>query len=237
MKFIKNIKKRIENAVIERRKRQKYLKATSKLASYVEDLHNQSDDEGALEILNTTWQKEHHFLQIPHSESRFISLLVKALKSPKVLELGTFRGWSAVFIARFLDDGASLITIDHDERIKEDAIGLWQVLGLGEKIEFRKEKALDALRNLRAEGEVFDLIFVDAEKSEYMEYVDLAFEILNDKGIMLVDNVLWAGLVANSNPSNNGAKYMKEFNDYVFKRFGTSACLIPAWDGVVMIVK
>jgi O-methyltransferase len=214
----------------------KDVKMTEELAQYVEELHATSEDKGFLNIADNTWEIEHSFLQIPLSEAKFLSLFVKALKAKKVLELGTFRGWSAAWIAKALPDDGVLTSVDHDGRNAEITKELWQKLGLTNKINFILKDGQDALKELKKEGENFDLIFIDAHKAEYKRYLDLSWEILNEGGVLLADNTLWTGLTA-EDTTEPRANYMKDFNDYVFEKFGGQACLIPAWDGVVMVVK
>lgn len=206
------------------------------LSLYVEELHANSEDKAFLDIVDETWEREHSFLQIPLSEAKFLSLFVKATKAKKVLEVGTFRGWSAAWIARALPSDGVLYTIDHDVRIEAEARELWKKLGLTEKIDFRITKATEGLLDFKENADSFDLIFIDAGKSEYKEYLDLAYGILNEGGTLLADNTLWAGHAADTDAESK-AKYMQEFNEYVFQKFKGKACLIPAWDGVVMVVK
>lgn len=209
---------------------------TEELAEYVENLHAEALDDTTLGVSKPLWEKEHHFLQIPLSEAKFLSLFIKATKAKRVLEIGTFRGWSAAWIAKGLPENGKLLTIDHDERIEVEAKELWQELRVTEKIDFKLEDAKVVLNDLKNKGEKFDLIFIDAHKAEYKDYLDLSFSLLNEGGVLLADNTLWAGQAAEDTDEPR-ANYMKDFNDHVFKTFGASACLIPAWDGVVMIVK
>ncbi|MFA6050018.1 MAG: O-methyltransferase [Candidatus Paceibacterota bacterium] len=206
------------------------------LSLYVEELHANAEDKVFLDVVDETWEREHSFLQIPLSEAKFLSLFVKATKAKKVLEVGTFRGWSAAWITRALPQNGKLFTIDHDVRVESEARELWKKLLLTEKIDFKITKATEGLGDFKEKGEKFDLIFIDAGKSEYKEYLDLAYEILDDGGVLLADNTLWAGQAADTDAESK-AKYMQEFNEYVFQKFKGQACLIPAWDGVVMVVK
>lgn len=235
--FFKKLKQKFEQIIIEKRKSQKYLRGSNKLSNYVEALHENTEDKKTLEILKKTWKEPQSFMQIPLSEAKFLELFVKATKARTVLEIGTFRGWSAVFIAKALPEGGRLITIDHDARIESGVKELWKASGVENKIEFRLGKALQCISDMKRDNETFDMVFIDADKEHCKEYLDGVMDILNPQGVVFVDNVLWAGLVASPNPAGNGAKYMKEFNDYVFKKYGASASIIPAWDGVLMIVK
>ncbi len=214
----------------------KNAEVSEELAGYVEDLHAEAEDKAFLNAADKTWQIEHSFLQIPLSEAKFLSLFVKAIKAKKVLELGTFRGWSAAWIAKTLPEDGMLCTVDHDERNVDIASGLWQELGLKSKINFILNDGETALKGMQERGESFDLIFIDAHKAEYKKYLDLSYELLNPGGVLLADNTLWTGQAAEET-SEPRANYMKDFNEYVFKKFGGQACLIPAWDGVVMVIK
>ncbi len=214
----------------------KHIEITLEVAEYIESLHAAAGNDRFADVTDLTWQREHSFLQIPLSEAKFLSLFVKALKPKQVLEVGTFRGWSAAWIAKELPHDGKLVTIDHDVRIEAESRELWQKLRLESKIDFRIEKAIKALKDFDEKGEKFDLIFIDAGKAEYKEYLDLTYPLLNEGGVLLIDNTLWAGHTAEDTEEPR-ASNMKKFNEYVFEKFGDSACLIPAWDGVVMIVK
>lgn len=214
----------------------KHIEMTVEIAEYVEELHAHAEDRGSLDILDQTWQGGDSFLQIPLSEAKFLSLFVRAVRAKRVLELGTFRGWSAAWIAKTLPEDGRLISIDHDPRIELDARELWRMLGIESKIDFRIGEVIEQLHSIVDNKEKFDLVFIDATKAEYKDYLELSYEVLEERGAMLIDNTLCAGHAVDQSLDNR-TKNMKDFNEYVFSRYGQSACLIPAWDGVIMIIK
>lgn len=209
---------------------------TDGISDYIENLHTMNDGE-FLNTVNQTWEIQDSFLQVPVSEARFLSLLIK-LKNPKnILEIGTFRGWSSAWLARSLDSDSRVITIEKDERNISIAIDLWKKLNQKCKIELRQGNALNELDKLKNEKMVFDFVFIDGRKSEYKEYLTMSYDVLSVGGIIVVDNTLHSIELNEGRGGTQRETVMKEFNEFVFKQFGTNACLIPAWDGVTIVYK
>lgn len=215
----------------------KHVPITEELASYINNLlliHEPAPYKEYRERLMTV---EHSNMQISLSEARFLESLVKLTQATRVLEIGTFRGFSAAYLARSLPVGGKVITCEKDERSLASIQSGWKDLGVDHMIELRVGLAVDTLKGLKSEHSVFDLIFIDADKGTYEEYLTHSMDLVRKGGVILVDNVLWAGLVAYDDPGDNIGRHLQKFNQHVFERYGASACLIPAWDGVTLIVK
>ncbi len=205
-----------------------------KLSSYIENFHKKPLKN--LKVLEGTFKIDHSHLQIPFSEGAFLKTFLKSLSAKKVLEIGTFRGFSSVFLAEALPKDGLLTTIDFDERNYALAETLWKKTGVSKKIKFLKGKALPLLSVLIKEKEIFDVVFIDADKQNMKEYFLKSLKLLRPGGVVLVDNALWAGKVVRENLKRESVFYTKEFNEFVFKKY-KDVCLIPAWDGVILVVK
>jgi predicted O-methyltransferase YrrM len=183
---------------------------------------------------------ERSYLQIPFSQARFLEVLAKSIKAKNVLEIGTFRGFSTAFLARALPEDGVVFTCDEDSRYISAARRFWEALGVDEKIHFELDMASKTLSRLVEDEPTrgfFDLVFIDADKENYRLYVEQSMELLRDGGLMIIDNTLWKGLVEFEDPHDNGAIHMKKFNSWVFESYGRDACLVPGWDGAILIWK
>lgn len=180
------------------------------------------------------------YLQVPLSEARFLETLTKAIGAKNVLEIGTFCGFSTAFFARALPKGGIVFTCDEDKRYVDVAKDFWNHLGVADKINFELGEATTILHKMLEDKpslEFFDIAFIDADKQNFRQYAEMSMKLLRKGGVLLIDNTLWKGLVPYKESFDNNAEHIKALNEWVFKTFGTSATLIPAWDGLTMIVK
>ncbi|MEN9649249.1 MAG: hypothetical protein RL094_216 [Candidatus Parcubacteria bacterium] len=221
----------------ELRAKSKHVVVTEGLDSYINELLLKSESKEHKEYLNELLALEHSNMQVPLSEARFLESLVKIMNATYVLEIGTFRGFSTTYLARALPSHGKVISCEKDERsisfIKEQ----WAKLNVDHKIDLRSGMALDTLKSLEKDGPVFDIAFIDGDKGNHEVYLEHCMRLIRKGGVVLVDNVLWAGIVAEEEPGDNIGRNLQKFNEDVFEKYGASACLIPAWDGVTMIVK
>ncbi|HEY8280431.1 MAG TPA: class I SAM-dependent methyltransferase, partial [Bdellovibrionota bacterium] len=133
-------------------------------------------------------------MQVGLLEGRFLAMLVAALRAKRVLEFGTFTGFSALAMAEALPDDGKLITCDVDPVATGIAKKFWAESPHGKKIELRLGPALETVSKL---NETFDFIFVDADKVNYVQYWEKSIPLLRQGGLIAVDNVLWSGAVLN----------------------------------------
>ena len=207
----------------------------SKLSSYIENFHKKPLKN--LKVLEETFQIDHSHLQIPFSEGVFLKVFLKSLSAKKVLEIGTFRGFSSVFLAEGLPKEGVLTTIDFDQRNYSLAESLWKKTKVSKKIRFLKGEGLPLLNSLIKEREIFDVVFIDADKQNMKEYFLKSLKLLRSGGVVLVDNALWSGKVVEKDQKRESVRCTTEFNEFVFKTYKENVCLIPAWDGVILVVK
>lgn len=180
------------------------------------------------------------YLSVPLTEARFLEVFVKSIGAAHALEIGTFRGFSAGFIARGLAEGGVLFACDEDPRPVPAATRFWQSLGVDQKIHFELGDAREILAKLtsdQASLEFFDFIFIDADKKEYQHYVEEGMKLLRPGGSMIIDNTLWKGLVQYEDSRDNGAEHLKKFNMWLFDTYKDDVSIVPAWDGLTLVVK
>ena len=131
-------------------------------------------------------------MEVGHLEGAFLRMLVRILRAKRILELGTFTGYSSLIMAEGLPDNGELITCDIDPETTEIAKRYWNRSPHGKKIELKLGPALETLKTI--EGP-FDLVFIDADKENYINYWELCIPKTRHRGLLVVDNVLWSGSV------------------------------------------
>lgn len=171
-----------------------------------------------------------------HIQGRLLSMLVAMIKPKRILELGTYVGYSAICLAENLPEGGKLITIDIDDEIEDMAREYINASPSASKIEFI---VADALKWLEDCNETFDLIFIDANKRHYIEYYNAVFDKLTPGGFILADNTLWGGKVVEKVANNDyQTKGLLAFNDYLnTQQDKISYFILPLRDGLTFIQK
>ncbi len=171
-----------------------------------------------------------------HIQGRLLSMLVAMIKPKRILELGTYVGYSAICLAENLPEDGKLITIDIDDEIEDMAREYINASPNASKIEFI---VADALKWLEECDESFDLIFIDANKRHYIEYYNAVFDKLTPGGFILADNTLWGGKVVEKVANNDyQTKGLLAFNDYLnTQQEKISYFILPLRDGLTFIQK
>ncbi len=173
-------------------------------------------------------------MQIGPLQGAFMTVLATALRPRLAVEVGTFTGYSALCVASALEPGAKLICCDVSEEWTSIARRYWERAGVADRIDLRIRPALDTLRALPAEPQI-DLAFIDADKSGYLDYYEEIFGRLSPGGVILVDNVLWGGAVADAASGDETAEALRAFNDHVATDSRASTVMLPIGDGLTMI--
>lgn len=176
-----------------------------------------------------------------HVQGRVLSMISQMIHPERILELGTFTGYSALCLAEGLTDNGTLITIEHNDEM-EDAIRRNLALSpLGEKIELVIGDAKEELRRLgerrEAKGTVlFDLAFIDADKKEYSDYLDLVLPLMRPGGWILADNTLWDGhIIDPAYDKDKQTLALRAFNDKVAADNRLEKVILPLRDGLTII--
>ena len=178
-----------------------------------------------------------------HIQGRVLSMLSQMIQPKRILELGTFTGYSALCLAEGLTEDGKLITIEHNDEM-EDAIRRNLSLSpLGEKIELVIGDAKEELRRLGERREakgtgLFDLVFIDADKKEYCDYLDLVLPLMRDGGWILADNTLWDGhIIDPAYDKDKQTLALRAFNDKVMQDKHLEKVILPLRDGLTIIKK
>jgi caffeoyl-CoA O-methyltransferase len=175
-------------------------------------------------------------MQIAPEQGAFMTLLTRLIGARHAIEVGTFTGYSAISIARGLPDDGTLLCCDVSEEWTSIARKYWARAGVDDKIELRIAPATETLRSLPA-GERFDLAFIDADKPNYPTYYEEVLARLRRNGVILVDNTLWGGAVADANATDDNTKAIRAFNDAVAADDRVESTMLTVGDGLTLIRK
>ena len=167
-------------------------------------------------------------------QGRLLSIISKLIKPKKVLEIGTYTGYSAICIAEGMNKDGIIHTIDKNEELNTIQKKYFKKSGLENNIIQYNGCALDIIPKIE---EKFDLIFIDADKENYINYFNLVIDKLNNNGVILADNVLWSGKVINSEDHDLTTNVLREFNKNVNNDNRVETILLPIRDGISIIRK
>lgn len=178
-------------------------------------------------------------MQIGPDQAAFMAMLVRATGARRALEIGTFTGYSAIAVASALPSDGQLICCDASEEWTSIARRYWKEAGLDRKIQLRLGPALESLNGLLKEGAAgsFDFAFIDADKPNYGAYYELCQQLVGPGGLILLDNVLWKGEVADPETKDEQAQTMRALNKKIRKDDRVEACLLTIGDGIMMARK
>lgn len=178
-------------------------------------------------------------MQIAPDQGQFMALLVQLLGARRIIEIGTFTGYSALVMALALPADGRLITCDISAEYTAIARRHWQQAGVAERIELRLAPATETLRALAAAGPAgaFDLVFIDADKESYRDYYELALPLLRAGGLIIVDNVLWNGAVIDASKQDADTNAIRAFNRAVQRDERVEISMIPVGDGLTLLRK
>ena len=165
-------------------------------------------------------------------EGAFLKMMTQLVQATSVLEIGTFTGYSALCFAEALPTDGIRITCEIDDESAALARVYFMRSPVGKKIELRMGPALDTMRHLRGP---FDLIFIDADKINYVNYYQRALDLLSPQGVILIDNVLWSGEVLKQPPPDEQTAAIQKLNRMVSADPGVSAVLVTIRDGVLVV--
>ncbi len=176
-------------------------------------------------------------MQVSLEEGALLTILTRLAAASFAVEIGTFTGYSSICIARGLQPGGRLLCCDVSEEFTAVARRAWERAGVAERIELKVAPALETLRAL-PDGTTIDLAFIDADKPNYINYYNEVLPRLRSGGMILADNTLWSGRVADpaaeDNPNLAG---IRQFNDTVAADERVASYILPVSDGLTLITK
>lgn len=172
-----------------------------------------------------------------HVQGRFLSFLSHLIRPVHILELGTFAGFSALCLAEGLQPGGKVVTIEKNDELEDFIRENLALSPLGEQVELHIGSTRDVLPTLPAE-ELFDLVFIDADKREYVHDYELLLPLVRSGGIILADNTLWDGhIIDPAYDMDKQTVALRAFNDYIRCDNRVSCLILPVRDGLTIITK
>lgn len=197
--------------------------------------HSSQEDPVLKELSRHTYLNEVHPRMLSgHILGSYLTLFSKLLSPLRILEIGTYTGYSAICMARGLREGGTLVTIEVNDELRATSLEFFRRAGVGEQIELINGDALEVIPSLTGS---FDLVFMDAHKDDYPAYYDLVIEKVRSGGYILADNVLWGGKVLENPLSDSTTRIIDQFNQMVNNDSRVENLLLPLRDGVMLIKK
>ena len=204
------------------------------LEQYIEDYSTPEDP-----ILEELYRQTHIRFLNPnmvsgHIQGKFLEFISLMVRPRNILEIGTFTGYSAICLSRGLQPDGKLVTIEINDELTTFAHSFFKKAGVDSKITQLTGKAQEIIPSLKL---MFDLVFIDADKREYIDYYNLIIGKVNPGGFIVVDNVLWSGQVLDKNTTDQQARGIIDFNTMIRNETIVEKVIIPLRDGLMLIRK
>lgn len=198
--------------------------------------HIDKEDEMLLELNRLTHLKMIHPRMISgHLQGKILRMFSRMIRPERILEIGTFTGYSAICLAQGMPENGHLHTIEANDEIIDVPLKYFEKFDLSSKITIHTGDAKKIIPTLPGP---FDLVFIDGEKSEYVEYYNLIFEKVAAGGFIIADNVLWNGKILQNEASNDYfTKGIKMFNDFIRDDSRVEKVILPIRDGLMILRK
>ena len=176
-------------------------------------------------------------MQISPEQGQFLEIIVKISKSKKCLEVGRFTGLSTLFMARGLPDEGKIYAVDNSNEFLSLANKYWKLANVSKKIESVLGEGMEVMQSYIDRKFSFDLIFIDADKNNYLNYYELSLSLLSSGGVIIFDNMLWGGNVADNSINDNQTKTIRNLNEKIQKDGRVGYALLPLSDGLSFVQK
>jgi predicted O-methyltransferase YrrM len=178
-------------------------------------------------------------MQIAPEQGQFMALLARLVNARRCIEVGVFTGYSSLAVALALPEDGRIVACDVSEEWTKLAREYWREAGVEKKIELRLQPAAHTLEELLARGQAgqFDFAFIDADKTEYDLYYELLLKLMRRGGLIVIDNTLWSGKVADAQAKDADTVALRALNDKLLEDERIDYCLLPVADGVTLARK
>jgi caffeoyl-CoA O-methyltransferase len=178
-------------------------------------------------------------MQIAPEQGQFMAFIVELMEARRILEVGTFTGYSTLSMAQAMPSWGRIDACDIDEETTAIARRYWVAAGVADRIALHIGPALETMHALRTESGpgTYDLIFLDADKESYDAYYEVGLDLLRRGGVIMVDNVLWGGSVINPDKRDAATEAIRAFNAKVHDDDRVSLSMVPIGDGVTLLRK
>jgi len=167
-------------------------------------------------------------------QGRLLSLISKLVQPKRILEVGTYTGYSALCLAEGLTKEGKIITLDVNQELQSRVQGYFNASDYREQIDYRTGDALDLIPTF---NETWDLVFIDADKKNYLKYYDLVINRVRSGGLILADNVLWSGKVIDEKAQDKETVLLREYNERINRDNRVENILLPIRDGIMVARK
>jgi len=175
-------------------------------------------------------------LQISISQAQFLQTIIKTSNIKKIIEIGSFTGFSALSMALTLPDDGLLISLDKNSEFSKKAKFFYDKAN-ERKITQIIKPALESLKELENSKQKFDLVFIDADKENYINYYEKCIELVNKNGLIIIDNVLWHGEIVDKSKNDKFTNIIREFNKHIKDDNRVTKNIIPIGDGFTICIK
>ena len=178
-------------------------------------------------------------MQVSPEQGQFMSLLVELIGARKAVEVGTFTGYSALRVAQALPEDGTLVCCDVSEEWTGVGRKYWEQAGISDRVDLRIGSAIGTLKAIRDAGEegTFDFGFIDADKTSYQPYYEHMLALLRKGGLLLIDNVLWGGSVADPDKTDEDTEAIRALNTFLHRDDRVSLSMLPVGDGLTLALK
>ncbi len=209
-----------------------------KIYQYIKD-HATAQSEALAWVEKQTHIRTNHARMLSGAvQGQIMRMLVQTSRASRILELGTFTGYSAICLASAMPEGGHLDTLEINDELEDLILEGFDRAGLSDKIDLHIGDCKETLRRFREEGREYDLVYMDANKREYPEYYELIFDMVRPGGLILADNVLWDGKVCEvPMPQDKQTLGIARFNDMVTEDRRVESVILPLRDGLNLIRK
>ncbi len=210
----------------------KNLKVTESLQKYIDNFSLKLDpvQQEIIDYNNTLGDVKR--MQVAPSQCHFLHLIIKISNIKNVLEIGTFTGLSALSIVIALPEDGKLIALDKNEETNKVALSFFKKANQDHKIQTIIKPALESLDDLK--NNKFDMVFIDADKMNYKEYYERSLKLVNKGGLIIIDNVLWHGEVADETNVDKFTLNIREFNAHIEQDKRVEQIIVPLGDGMTV---
>ena len=213
----------------------KDLGINDKVKSYIESLSKELHPVQKQIIAYNENLGEIKKMQIAVTQCHFLEFITKISKAKRVLEIGTFTGLSTLSISLGLPEDGIIIALDKNSETNKIALNFFKKADQSKKIKTIIKPALESLKQFKNDS--FDIIFIDADKNNYKNYYDNVIDLVKKEGLIIIDNVLWHGEVADTNNNDKFTNIIRDFNKYVKNDSKTEQLIIPIGDGFTVCRK
>jgi len=208
------------------------------LQQYVLD-HSLRESPLLAQLREETAQLPERNMQIAPEQGQFMAMMARLIGARRYIEVGTFTGYSALAVTLAMPEDGRTIACDVSREWTDIAQRYWQRAGVADRIMLELRPALKTLEELLVSGceDTFDLAFIDADKTGYIDYFERCHELVRPGGLIMIDNTLWDGRVVDSGEQDEDTRAIRTFNEYLRDREEIDLSIVPIGDGLTLVRK